>query len=155
MRMVPYRFAGYGPGDYDFQARLIAAEDETRQSLGDALDRVADTIVQAPAGRFFSLVVVGYSDRQDAAGLSHEARRASEEAASQERADSAWEFLKNAISAKAGGLQGEWWDDSPNITWALIGAGATRLTHGNPASEGQRSENRRLVILLSEFGAAT
>jgi hypothetical protein len=101
----------------------------------------------------FSLIVAGHSDRQDRADLSCDERRTSEADAAQSRASSAWEWIKARVAeltSIAGVEAGEWWDTSPHITWGLVYAGAGMLKFPVPAA-GERPQNRRVVVLVSQF----
>lgn len=154
MDVVPHRFAGYAPGDTDFAARMAAADATTQADFRSVLAHLADLVTTAPTDRFLALTVVGYSDRQDRPDMSCDARRQSEEEASTDRAAAAWEWIKAEVALTPGVGPDDWWDQSANLTWALVGAGATRLPFPVPTSESERAANRRVTILVSEFPSA-
>lgn len=151
MDIAAHRFSGYSAGDTDFAARVAAADAATQTEFFAMLGRLADLVTTAPPDRFMALTVVGYSDKQDRPDMSCDQRRQSEEDASTDRAAAAWEWIKTEVGRTPGVPPNDWWDESTNLTWALIGAGATRLAFPTPAGESDRAANRRLTVLVSEF----
>lgn len=151
MEVPAFRFGGYGPGDTDFGARLAAADPQAQADFNSMLDRVSGFVTSAAPTGYAVITVIGYSDRQDRADLSCDQRRESEEEASTNRAVAAWDWVTTAVGQRPGVGAGPWWDESPYITWALVGAGATRLPNPVPTDESQRAENRRVTFLVSEF----
>jgi flagellar motor protein MotB len=115
---------------------------------------MAGQITNPVPNLFVSIIVTGHSDRQDQADLGCDARRASEIKAATDRAVSAWEWIKQEVSSlvsQSGMQAGDWWETSKHITWALVYAAAGMLKFDTPADEYQRSQNRRVVILVSIF----
>ena len=50
------------------------------------------------------------------------------------------------------GPEGAGWEEaSPKVTWAWVSAGDGQLVNPNPVSEAERLENRRVVLVFSNF----
>lgn len=153
MRLKALKFEGYEAGQTDFAAYLATAPADLRTELSELTAAVAAQLVAPHPDQFFSLIVIGHADRQDRADLGCDERRASETEAATGRAFSAWEWIKADVTSNATALGtdvGQWWEDSPFVTWGLASAGASQLKH-NPPTQQQRRENRRVILLVSHF----
>ena len=158
MRLVPITFDGYASGQTDFgtvyQAQTPEIETAREQLLG-VVERIADSIIQADENRAAtSIIVVGHSDRQDLSSMNCDQRRSSEIAAARDRAVSAWEFVKQAVTERLAAANppieaGDWWETAPAVTWGLVYAAAGMLRHDPPADETQRRQYRRVVMLVT------
>lgn len=156
MRLVPITFDGYASGQTDFEPVYQSAEAaDAREQLLGVVERIADSIIQADENRAAtSLIIVGHADRQDQSNMSCDQRRASEIAAARDRAVSAWEFVKQAVTERLAAADppieaGDWWETAPHVTWGLVYAAAGMLRHDPPADEAQRRQNRRVVMLVT------
>jgi flagellar motor protein MotB len=152
MRLTAITFDRYGSGVTDFST--VFTPGPQADLLNQVITIMAGLITNPPANQNVSIIVTGHSDRQDQADLSCDDRRASEITAATDRASSAWEWIKQqvSISVSQSGVQpGDWWETSPHITWGLVFAAAGMLKFDPPADEDQRSQNRRVVILVSIF----
>ena len=154
MRLTAIKFSGYQPGQTDFATVFETAGETEREQILGVIELIADQIIESDSNQFASIVVTGHSDRQDRSDLSCDQRRASEITAARDRAVSAWEWVKVRVTerlAQSGIDAGEWWESSPRMTWAMVFAAAGMLEHDPPASEAERLQNRRVVMLVSLF----
>ena len=154
MRVTPITFNGYPAGLTDFSTLLTTVPQPEFGVLEDILQITAGQVASPAPNLHVSLIVVGHADRQDRTDFTCDQRRTSEIEAARDRAVSAWEFIKqevNALVVKAGGVESQWWEDSPRITWALVFAAAGMLVHDPPKGEGERALNRRVMVLASVF----
>lgn len=153
MRLKAIKFAGYGSGVTDFATLLATVPQTGEAQLRDVVRLIAGQLTNPVPGLFVSVIVAGHSDRQDRADFTCDQRRASETAAAKDRAVSAWEWIKQEVTAEAalsGVAAGDWWDASPNVTWGLVFAAAGMLQH-DPPTPAQRPLNRRVDVLVSIF----
>ncbi|WP_067841419.1 hypothetical protein [Nocardia lijiangensis] len=156
MRTQPIKFAGYGAGQTDFDAVEGLASPGERLRLHQVLDRITQHVLNPAGSGFTSLTIVGHSDRQDLAAMTCDQRRTSESEAAENRASSAWAWVKTQVNGRLV-LHGvpavdEWWESNPAFTWALVYAGAGQLEYPQPSSE-QRALNRRVLFLVGVFPA--
>jgi flagellar motor protein MotB len=154
MRLTAITFSGYQSGQADFATVFESAGETEREQILSVVERIADQIIEDDSNQFTSIIVTGHSDRQDRSDFSCDQRRASEISAARDRAVSAWEWVKARVTerlAQSGIDAGEWWESSSRVTWALVFAAAGMLEHDPPASEADRLENRRVIILVSMF----
>jgi hypothetical protein len=152
MRVKLLRFGGYPAGTTDFATVGALVPGGPLSELGDALDTIGKGIAGVESIRA-TITVVGHADRQDRADLDCAARRDSEIAAARDRATSAWEWAKLAISESAeqnGWTGGDWWENSDRATWDLVFAATGMLLNGS-ANEAERAQNRRVDFLISIF----
>jgi hypothetical protein len=73
------------------------------------------------SGLFTSVIVVGHSDRQDDASMSCDQRRTSEIEAATNRANSAWNFVKDKVAERltqSGISAANWPETAQSVTWA-------------------------------------
>ena len=153
MRLTAIKFSGYESGQAAFVPVFNNSPEVERQQILGVIERIADAIIDPDNGQFTSIITVGHSDRQDRTDLSCDARRASEIAAARERALSAWEWVKEQVTARlaqSGINAGEWWETSQRVKWGLVFAAAGMLEFDPPSQE-QRPLNRRVVMLVSMF----
>lgn len=154
MRLTALTFDGYGSGETDFSTLISGSSPPDLNALNNVVTIMAGQITQPVPNQFVSIIVTGHSDRQDQADLSCDERRASEIKAATDRAQSAWDWIKQQVSlivSESGGQAGDWWETSQHMTWAQVFAAAGMLLHDPPTSEDDRSHNRRVVILASIF----
>lgn len=154
MRLTAIEFSGYPAGVTDFETLIETTAQPGLGQLESALSRVANQVVAAEPNRVTSLITVGHSDRQDRADLDCNQRRSTEIQAAQDRAVSAWEWMKQRVTdqvALAGFDAGEWWEDDAHVSWGLVFAATGMLKFPDPASEDERLANRRVVVLVTEF----
>lgn len=158
MNVISLEFDGYVSGEVDFPPvlnRHPAGPGTVRGQLDEVVQRVAATVEADGAfGQFAALTVVGFSDRNDAPGLSCDQRRASESSASLDRAASAWQWLQQAVLAQLATSRPDWWESSGAVTWFIVPTGAAILEHDPPANEAERQQNRRVKFVFSFFGPA-
>ena len=155
MRLTAVTIAGYPAGVTDFATVLAAAGAPEREQVLSLVERIADGIIDPGNGQFTAVQVVGHSDRQDLTTMTCDQRRASEIAAARDRAVSAWDWLRDAVTARlaeSGIDAGDWWETAPSMTWAMVFAAAGMLQF-DPPSMDQRPLNRRVVFLVSMFDA--
>jgi hypothetical protein len=107
------------------------------------VERIADGIIDPNSGQFTSVIVVGHSDRQDDASMSCDQHRASEIEAATNRANSAWNFLKDKVAERltqSGISAANWPETAQSVTWALVYAAAGMLQF-DPPTQAQRPLN--------------
>jgi flagellar motor protein MotB len=153
MRLFSITFDRYGSGETDFAALISGSPQPGLNTLLDVVKIIATQITNPTPNLFVSIIVVGHSDRQDRTDFTCDQRRASEITAAQDRALSAWEWIKQQVTevaAQSGVQAGEWWETSPRVTWGLVYTAAGMLQF-DPPSDAQRPLNRRVVILVSIF----
>ena len=152
VRVTAFTFDGYPPGNHDFAERVAAVDALTRDQFEAMLDVVARAIFADVLSQpYVAITIIGHSDRQDQPGMTHQQAQASEAEASQARAVDAWTWFHDRISTLVGpGFEG-WEENSRKVTWAWVSAGSGQLVNGDPSTEPQRLQNRRVVMLFSHF----
>ena len=134
MRLTAIKFSGY-----EFLGRaafvpVFSNSPEVERPTDPRGYRADRRCAPSPTGhgQFTSIITVGHSDRQDRTDLSCDARRASEIAAARERALSAWEWVKEQVTAR---LAQSGTNDAANggetsqrVTWGLVFAAAGMLS---------------------------
>lgn len=139
--------AGYGSGESDFSTALSALPPEERGPY-DLLISVLTAAVARPDASCV-LSVAGHSDRVD--GVGHIAALAQELQASQDRADSALDYVVAEIRSAVAGLP-EDLDELSNVAVAVRYSGASLLAvSGDALDEQQRRMNRRVQIRAIAF----
>ena len=152
MRVKQFVFDGYPGGNSDFAARYEAMEDERRRQFDEMLRTVSRALhADAISQPYVAITLIGCSDRQDRAGMSHQQAQASEAKAALDRVDQAFTWVSERITALSGVPEETWKEESGKVTWALVPAGSGFLEVPNPANEQDRLKNRRVVILFSHF----
>ncbi len=152
MVLRSFTIHGYPPGDVDFATGLTRLDPATREAFDQAVHDVTRALFTGALDQpYASLVVVGHSDRQDIAGLTHQQAQADEAEASRARADNAWAWLHATISAQAGPQLAGWEERSSKATWLVVSAGSGQLVHPDPVMEEQRLLNRRVEVHFSHF----
>lgn len=152
MRVKPFTFDGYPPGNHDFAARYAALDAPSRDAFDAMLHVVSRAIFADVLSQpYVAMTVIGHSDRQDLPGMTHQQAQASEAAAARDRAVDAWAWLSQQISTLVGPEFDGWEENSRKVTWSWVSAGSGQLVHPDPGGEDQRLQNRRVVILFSHF----
>lgn len=149
---------GFGSGQIDFSARLSTLPPEILEPLAKLIDGTFETSSDPGGTKFMSISVVGHSDRQDLLGMSNEQRRESEFKASQERADSASNWLLNKLAdmQNPGDVIQLDWRSVSNIGVAVIASGAAKLINPNPGNdENLRLQNRRVEFIVTAINVNT
>ncbi len=156
MNVKSIKFDRYAIGDTEFSPELMAlASEETRAALQALIERLIHDVFDPENGGHTAILVAGFADRDQDSGTCDE-KRERERVRARDRGWKAWVFLRDAVTAGliAAGLgadPGEWWNDSPVMTWALVFAGSGQPIHEAPANDLQRAENRRVHFLVSQF----
>jgi flagellar motor protein MotB len=156
MRLTPITFSGYQSGHTDFAEVFDSNPEAEREAVLSLVERIANGIIDPNSGQFTSVIVVGHSDRQDDTSLSCDQRRTSEIEAATNRANSAWNFLKDKVAERltqSGISAADWPETAPSVTWALVYAAAGMLKF-DPPTQAQRPLNRRVMFLVSMFDCA-
>jgi flagellar motor protein MotB len=155
VRLKAITFDHYAANETDFAALIDSTAPPGLTDLESVCETIAGQIVNPVANLFVSIIVVGHSDRQDRSDLSCDDRRASEIAAAEARAASAWAWIQQRVTQivadQSGVDAGEWWETATHVTWGLVFAAAGMLQHDPPSDDEERAQNRRVVILASIF----
>jgi hypothetical protein len=145
---------GFRADDFDFAAALQRRPGAERAAFEDFVSALVVAEGEPDDGVFWSVTIVGHSDRFDVAGPTDNQRRARELDASRQRRDSAGSFLftefQNGLS-DLGLTPPATLDDPTNVGFSSVLAGAADLVHPTPASEAERQENRRVKFLAICF----
>ncbi len=147
---------GFHADDFDFFGALQRKPLADQQEFADFVAALVDAEVNAANGVFWSVAIIGHSDRYDVAGALIEERRERELNASRQRMESAGNFLLTEIGngLSAAGLTAPTTVEDPtNVGICLAAAGAADLVHPTPASEAERQENRRVKFLAISFSS--
>ena len=142
---------GYNAHETDFTALLNRRPDLQAPEVSAIIDSAFEAFENAGGNKSSAIVILGYSDREDAPGLTDQQRRASELQASQARADSASAWLLDKVNsvAQASGMQIEIdWKGVATVDVEAIGVGASDLAQ-QPVTEQDRLNNRRIRFLVS------
>lgn len=154
MRAQSIEFKGFASDETDFAQRYARYHPGSaeRAELDAAVADIAGIVDAGSTGSsFVAIAIVGFSDRNDSAALSCDDRRRSESNASLTRADSAFAWLKDAVTAQLTTSWSDWPNDSDRVTWIMVPTGAAVLAHDPPANEAHRAENRRVKFVFSFF----
>src|SRR4051812_349301 len=150
---------GYIAHETDMNALVTRRPDLQVPEVTAIIDSAFEAFENTGGNKACAVTIVGYSDREDAPGLTDEQRRASEFQASQARADSASTWLLDKVNEIALGsgmsLEADW-NGVAAVSVEAIGVGASKLAHP-PSTEQDRLNNRRISFLVSgnNVGAVT
>jgi hypothetical protein len=149
---------GFASGQTDFSAQLSTLPVEILEPFAKLIDGTFEASSDPSGVKFMSISIVGHSDRQDLPGMSNEQRRESERQASQDRADSASNWLLNKLAdmQNPGDVIQLDWRSVSNIGAAVIASGAAQLINPNPGSnEDLRVQNRRVQFFVTSINVNT
>ena len=145
---------GFHADDFDFAAALQRKPATDQADFDDFISALVASEENPTDDIFWSVTIVGHSDRYDVPGASAEERRARELDASRNRRDSAFAFLfqhlvdaltADGVTAPAN-VNG-----FTNIGFCGVNAGAADLVNLMPAGEAEREQNRRVKFLILQF----
>lgn len=143
---------GYQDGEFSFAAAFARKSAAEQAEVNNFVASLVDAEVNFDAGLFWSVTIVGTSER--AAGATDEERRAQELHASTERSFDAgrWIFARLGEGMTSAGLTAPAsLDDPKNVGLAFVAQGAAELVVPNASSEPLRLRNRRVYFLAIAF----
>jgi len=149
---------GFNDSEFDFAAAL-QRKSAAFQAAFDAFISALVAAEENPASDvFWAVTIIGHADRYDVAGATIEDRRAHELDASNQRMESAGNFVFGRFGdtlSSDGFTRPATFNDPQNVGFDFVRAGAADLVNLVPASEAERQQNRRVKFLAITFSPAT
>ncbi len=149
---------GYGSDDTNFDSALLNAPPESSSAFEAEI--IAPIIeVLDSADQTAVLLVTGHGDRVDTVGLTREQRRQQELDVSFTRSANAKQSVQRIVAIRRGSppeiSENELFDlfrEIKQLVFSTRGAGAAGLVQaGDPLTEEQRRQNRRVAFTLIRF----
>ena len=143
--------AGYGSGETDFPARLGLSDPQVKLDFETEIIQPILVVLTSP-DQSAVLTITAHSDRVDTEGLMREQRRQQEFTASETRANSATEGVKQIIRGRFLGFVPADFDVLQQLAILPRAAGAAvPRESAEGLSEDQRTRNRRVQFRVVRF----